>query len=152
MYRKPGGTQIKWDSWNETHQLQVSAANVNLLRDSVDTRKKNTATVIGGIGCPIISDRCPSLSAHESDSMLRTYLDSREKQERVRERERETSKRHVGKAHSVLIIAILLAQRLSCYWDKIVSLPMLTNLRLADLRLTTAQQRSTGQNLPSCLY
>jgi hypothetical protein len=26
---------------------------------------------------------------------------------------------------------------------------MLTNLRLADLRLTTAQQRSTGQNLPA---
>jgi hypothetical protein len=31
-------------------------------------------------------------------------------------------------------------------------LPMLTNFRLADLRLTTAQQRSTGQNLPSDLY
>jgi hypothetical protein len=29
---------------------------------------------------------------------------------------------------------------------------MLTNLRLADLRLTTAQQRTTGQNLPSELY
>jgi hypothetical protein len=29
---------------------------------------------------------------------------------------------------------------------------MLTNLRLADLRLTTAQQRSTCQNLPSDLY
>jgi hypothetical protein len=27
-----------------------------------------------------------------------------------------------------------------------------TNLRLADLSLTTAQQRSTGQNLPSDLY
>jgi hypothetical protein len=33
-----------------------------------------------------------------------------------------------------------------------VSLRMLNNLRLADLRLTTAQQRSTGQNLPSDLY
>jgi hypothetical protein len=33
-----------------------------------------------------------------------------------------------------------------------VSLRMLTNLRLADLRLTTAQQRTTGQNLPSDLY
>jgi hypothetical protein len=33
-----------------------------------------------------------------------------------------------------------------------VSLRMLTNLRLTDLRLTTAQQRSTGQNLPSDLY
>jgi hypothetical protein len=32
-----------------------------------------------------------------------------------------------------------------------VLLRMLTNLRLADLRLTTAQQRSTGQNLPSDL-
>jgi hypothetical protein len=29
---------------------------------------------------------------------------------------------------------------------------MLTNLRLADLRLTTAQQRTTGQNLPPDLY
>jgi hypothetical protein len=33
-----------------------------------------------------------------------------------------------------------------------VSLRMLTNLRLADLRLATAQQRSTGQNLPADLY
>jgi hypothetical protein len=33
-----------------------------------------------------------------------------------------------------------------------MSLRMLTNLRLADLRLTTAQQRTTGQNLPSVLY
>jgi hypothetical protein len=33
-----------------------------------------------------------------------------------------------------------------------VSLRMLTNLRLADLRLTTAQQRTTGQNLPPDLY
>jgi hypothetical protein len=66
--------------------------------------------------------------------------------------QRETSKRHVEEAHSVLTIAILLPQRLSCYWGKIVSLRMLTNLRLADLRLTTAQQRSTGQNLPSDLY
>jgi hypothetical protein len=29
---------------------------------------------------------------------------------------------------------------------------MLTNLRLADLRQTTAQQRFTGQSLPSDLY
>jgi hypothetical protein len=66
--------------------------------------------------------------------------------------ERETSKRHVGEAHSVLITAILLPQRLSCYWGRIVSLRMLTNLGLADLRLTTAQQRTTGQNLQSGLY
>jgi hypothetical protein len=33
-----------------------------------------------------------------------------------------------------------------------VSLRMLTNLRLADLRLITAQQRTSGQNLPSDLY
>jgi hypothetical protein len=32
-----------------------------------------------------------------------------------------------------------------------VSLRKLTNLRLADLRLTAAQQRSTSQNLPSDL-
>jgi hypothetical protein len=62
----------------------------------------------------------------------------------------KTSKRQVGKAHTVLITAILLTQRLSCYWGKIVS--RRTNLRLADLRPTTAQQRSTRQNLPSLLY
>jgi hypothetical protein len=33
-----------------------------------------------------------------------------------------------------------------------MSLRMLTNVRLADLRLTTAQQRTTGQNLPSEVY
>jgi hypothetical protein len=82
--------------------------------------------------------------------MLRTYLVCREKQEKARER--ETRKSHVGETHSVLITAILLHQRLSCYWGKIVSLRMLTNLRLADLRKTTAQQRSTGQNLPSDLH
>jgi hypothetical protein len=35
---------------------------------------------------------------------------------------------------------------------QIVWLRMLTNLRLADLGLITAQQRSTDQNLPSDLY
>jgi hypothetical protein len=33
-----------------------------------------------------------------------------------------------------------------------LSLRMLNNLWLADLRLTTAQQRFTGQNLPFDLY
>jgi hypothetical protein len=64
-----------------------------------------------------------------------------------RERERETNKRQVGEAHSLLITAILLSQRITCYCGKIVSLRMITNLRLADLGLTTAQQTSTGQNL-----
>jgi hypothetical protein len=58
-----------------------------------------------------------------------------------------------GKSKQYLLItAILLPQCLSCYWDKIVSLRMLTNLRLANFRLTTAQQRTTVQNLPSLLY
>jgi hypothetical protein len=61
--------------------------------------------------------------------------------------QKETSKRHVGEAHSVLITAVLLPQRLSCYCGKIVSLRM-----LADLRLTAAQQRTTGQTLLSGLY
>jgi hypothetical protein len=61
--------------------------------------------------------------------------------------QRETSKRYVAEAHSVLAAAILFPQHLSCYWGKIVSLRM-----LADLRLTIAQQRTTGQNLPSDLY
>jgi hypothetical protein len=54
---------------------------------------------------------CHSLLTHESESMLRTYLVCREKQER----EKETRKPHVGDAHIVLITAILLPQRLSCY-------------------------------------
>jgi hypothetical protein len=66
--------------------------------------------------------------------------------------QRETSKMHVREAHSVLTTAILLPQRLSCYWGKRVLLRMLTNLRLADLCLATAQQRSTGQNLQSDLH
>jgi hypothetical protein len=57
-----------------------------------------------------------------------------------------------GEAHSVLITAILLPQRLICCWGKIVSPRMLTNLRLSDLSLTTAQQRTTGQNVPCDLY
>jgi hypothetical protein len=73
--------------------------------------------------------------------------------ERVLSRlQRETSKWHVGEAHSVLITAILLPQRLSCCCDKAVSLRMLSNLRLGDLRPATAQQRTTGQNLTSGLY
>jgi hypothetical protein len=104
----------------------------------------------GYTGAQIILGRCPSLSAHDSESMLRTYLVCGDKQER--EEEREASKRHVGEAHSVLTTAILLPQRLSCYWGKIVSLRMLASIRLPNLRLTTAQQRSTGQNLLSDLH
>jgi hypothetical protein len=94
------------------------------------------------IGSPSILGRCPSLPAHESESMLRT----------LSRLQRETSRRYVGEAHSLLITAILLPQRLSCYWGKILSLRMLTDLRPADLRLTTAQQRTTFQDLPSDLY
>jgi hypothetical protein len=39
------------------------------------------------IGAPIILGRWPSLTAHESESMLRTYLVSREKQERQTEKQ-----------------------------------------------------------------
>jgi hypothetical protein len=65
------------------------------------------------IGLPIILGRCPSLSAHYSESMLRIYLICKEKQER--EREREISKRHVGEAHSLLTTVIILPQRQRCY-------------------------------------
>jgi hypothetical protein len=85
-------------------------------------------------------------------SLCYELTSSAERNEREREkREREKQETARGKAHHVLITAILLPQRLSCYWGKIVSLRMLTNRRLSDLRLTTAQQRSTGQNLPSDL-
>jgi hypothetical protein len=57
------------------------------------------------------------------------------------ERERERNKKlHLEEAHNVLTTVILLHQRLSCYCGKIVSLSMLTNLRLADLSLTTAHR------------
>jgi hypothetical protein len=43
-----------------------------------------TPKKIPGIGAPIILGRLPSLPAHESESMLRTYLVYREKQKRER--------------------------------------------------------------------
>jgi hypothetical protein len=52
-------------------------------------------------------------------SLCYEFISSAERNKR--ERKRETSKRHVGDAHSVLITAILLPGRLSCYWGKIVS-------------------------------
>jgi hypothetical protein len=66
--------------------------------------------------------------------------------------QRQTSKRQVGEAHSKITTAILLPQHLSCYGGKIVSLRMHTNFRLGVFRLTTAQQRTTGQNQLSDLY
>jgi hypothetical protein len=45
-----------------------------------------------------------------------------------------------------------LRQPLSWYWRQFVSLRKFPNLRLADLRLTAAQQWSTGRNLPAALY
>jgi hypothetical protein len=44
------------------------------------------------IGPTIILGRCPSLPAHESESMLRTYLVCREKQERERQRDKQTAR------------------------------------------------------------
>jgi hypothetical protein len=69
--------------------------------------------------------------------------------EREREREGDRNKQTARGRNSALTTVILLPQRLSCYWGKIMSLRMLTNLRLADLILTAEQQRTTGQNLPS---
>jgi hypothetical protein len=40
-----------------------------------------------GVGAPIILCLCPSLSAHENESMLRTYLVCREKRERERDKQ-----------------------------------------------------------------
>jgi hypothetical protein len=40
--RKPCGTKLNW-----THQLLVYADDVNLLRDNVDTIKKNRENLIG---------------------------------------------------------------------------------------------------------
>jgi hypothetical protein len=94
-----------------------------------------------GTGAPVILGRCPSVSAWEWVYATNLYR-----------LQKETSKRYVGEAHSALITAILSPQRLRCYVGKTVSLRMHTNLRLVDSRLTTAQQRSTSQNLPSDLY
>jgi hypothetical protein len=57
-----------------------------------------------------------SFTASAWEGVYATNL-SRQQRE-TREKEGETSERHVGKAHSVLITAILLPQRLSCYWGK----------------------------------
>jgi hypothetical protein len=65
--------------------------------------------------------RCPSLSEHESESILRTYLVCREKQANCSLRSTQCTNNR-----------ILLPQRLSCYWGESVSRCMLTNLRLAD--------------------
>jgi hypothetical protein len=87
----------------------------------------------------IFRGRCPLLSAHESEA-----ISSAERNDKGREKQANGT---------WLKTAILLPQRLSCYSGKTVSLRMLTNLTIADLRLTTtAQQRTTGQNLPSGLY
>jgi hypothetical protein len=99
-----------------------------------------------------INSRPVTFTASAWEWVYATNLSRLQRETRERERERETSKLHVGEAHSVLITAIIFPQRPSCNWGKIVSLCMLANLRLADLRLTTAQQRSTGQNLPSDVY
>jgi hypothetical protein len=98
------------------------------------------------------NSRPVSFTVNTWEWVYATNLTLLQRETREREREKETRKRHVGGAHIVLTSVILLPQRPSCYWTKIVPLRMLTNLRLADLRLTTAQQRSTCQNQPSDLY
>jgi hypothetical protein len=131
----------------------------------VQTEKWNPEGQIGvvrlcleGIGAPIILVRCPSLSAHESESMLGTYLVCREKQERERERERGKKRgrnKQTARGRSTQCTYYQRSYYLNVWvvnWGKIMSLRMLTNLRLAGLRLTTAQQRSSGQNLPSDVY
>jgi hypothetical protein len=92
-------------------------------------------------GALIILGRCPSLSAHESESMLRTYLVAERNKQMVHGR--STQYTNISDPNT-LTSELLLRQ--------IVSLRMLTNLKLADLRQTTAQQRTTGQDLQSDLY
>jgi hypothetical protein len=62
-----------------------------MIKKTVMSWRRPMASV-GRTDAPIILGRCPSLAAHESESMLQTYLVCRGKQEK----ERETSKRHVG--------------------------------------------------------
>jgi hypothetical protein len=52
---------------------------------------RNALQAVESTGSPIKLGRCPSLSAHESESMLRTHLVCRDKQERERERERQAN-------------------------------------------------------------
>jgi hypothetical protein len=79
---------------------------------------------------PIFLGRCPSLSAHESESMLRTYLFCWENIRRLAAGKQLV---HGNSTQYLLITAILLAQRLTSYWGNTVSLRMLINLRLAKL-------------------
>jgi hypothetical protein len=67
-------------------------------------KKQYWGGLLHSTGAPIVLGRCPSPSAHESESMLRTYLVCREKQANG-----------TWEAHSALITAILLPQRLSWY-------------------------------------
>jgi predicted amino acid racemase len=56
--------------YHGTHQLLVYAADVNLLRDNIDTIKKNTAALIeaskeDGIEVKAEKTKCMSLSRHQ---------------------------------------------------------------------------------------
>jgi hypothetical protein len=44
------------------------------------------------IGAPIVLGRCPSLSAHKNESVLRTYPVCRERQKRERKRDKQTAR------------------------------------------------------------
>jgi hypothetical protein len=92
-------------------------------------------------GAPILPGRWPSLSAHESESMLRTYLVCR-----VRQANGKWEK------HSVLITAILLPQRLSCYWGKIVSLRMLTDFASDHCAIENHRTRSALRPMHFCAW
>jgi hypothetical protein len=101
-------------------------------------------------GAPIILGRCPSVSAHENESMLRTYLVCRKERERERERERGQTARGNSRQCTNNSDPINSTSELLLRQGSVIA--PATYLRLADLPLTTAQQRSMGQNLPSDLY
>jgi hypothetical protein len=87
-------------------------------------------------GEAIILGRCPSLSAHESESMLRAYLVCRE-----REKQANGTWKKQCTNNSDPVTPELLPRQSS------VSLRMLTNLRLADLASDHCATRQSSVSL-----
>jgi hypothetical protein len=58
---------------NGTHQLLAYADDVNLLRDNIDTVKKNTETLIDAskeVGLEINIEKCRSKSGHKDEKQI----------------------------------------------------------------------------------
>jgi hypothetical protein len=79
-------------------------------RHQVSDPYKSTGKIIGA---PIILGRCTSLSAHESESMLRTYLVCREKQANSTwEKQYTNSRDPIASTSELLLVSLSMIDRL----------------------------------------